>query len=46
MGDRTLDVACAQNAGVRSVLYAPSGEGRADYVIRDLLDVRTLAGAP
>lgn len=46
VGDRTLDVSCAQNAGVRSVLYAPSGEGRADYVIRDLLDVRTLAGAP
>ena len=40
VGDRTLDVDCAKSAGVRSVLYSPSGAGTADYVIRDLLDVR------
>lgn len=43
VGDRTLDVDCAKNAGVRSVLYAPSGAGPADCVIRDLLDVRAIA---
>ncbi len=43
VGDRTLDVDCARNAGVHSVLYAPSGAGTADYVIRDLLDIRKLA---
>ena len=43
VGDRTLDVDCAKSAGVRSVLYSPSGAGTADYVIRDLLDIRKLA---
>lgn len=43
VGDRTLDAGCARNAGVRSVLYAPSGAGTADYVIRNLLDVRRIA---
>lgn len=43
VGDRTLDVGCAENAGVRSVLYSPSGAGTADYVIRDLRDVRAMA---
>lgn len=43
VGDRTLDVDCAKGAGVRSVLYSPSGAGTADYVIRDLLDIRKLA---
>ena len=43
VGDRTLDVGCAANAGVQSVLYAPSGAGTADHVIRDLLDIRKLA---
>ena len=42
-GDRTLDVDCGKNAGVQSVLYAPSGIGAADYVIRDLLEVRDIA---
>ncbi len=44
VGDRTLDVDCAKNAGVKSVLYAPSGAGTADYVIRDLLEIRTIPG--
>lgn len=43
VGDRTLDVDCAGNAGVRSVLYSPSGAGTADYVVRDLLEVRGVA---
>jgi phosphoglycolate phosphatase-like HAD superfamily hydrolase len=43
IGDRTLDIDCAKNAGVRSVLYSPSGTGTADYVIRDLLDIRSIA---
>lgn len=43
VGDRTLDVDCARNAGVHSVLYSPSGTGTADYVIRDLLEVRDIA---
>ncbi len=42
VGDRTLDVDCAKNAGVRSVLYAPSGDGEADVVVRDLLDIREI----
>lgn len=43
VGDRTLDVDCAANAGVTSVLYAPSGAGTADRVMRDLLDIRAIA---
>lgn len=43
VGDRTLDVDCAKSAGVKSVLYSPSGAGRADYVVRDLLEVRAIA---
>lgn len=42
VGDRTLDVDCAKNAGVRSVLYSPSGSGSADVVVRDLLDIREI----
>ena len=42
VGDRTLDVDCAKNAGVRSVLYSPSGAGTADYVVRDLLEIRAV----
>ena len=43
VGDRTLDVDCAANAGVTSVLYAPSGAGTANRVMRDLLDIRAIA---
>ncbi len=43
VGDRTLDVDCAKNAGVRGVLYSPSGAGTADYVIRDLMEIRSIA---
>ena len=43
VGDRTLDVECAQNAGVRSILYSPSGPGAADYVVRDLMEIQPIA---
>lgn len=42
VGDRSLDVECAKNAGVRSVLYSPAGTGTADYVVRDLLEIRAI----
>lgn len=44
VGDRTLDMDCAKNAGVRGILYSPSGAGSADYVVRDLLEIRAIAG--
>ncbi len=43
VGDRSLDVECAKNAGVRSILYAPAGTGAADYVVRDLLEIKAIA---
>lgn len=42
IGDRTLDVECAQNAGVRSILYSPEGQGTADFVVRDLLEIERI----
>lgn len=45
VGDRTLDAACARNAGVRSVLYAPEGGGTGDYVVRDLLEIKSIAAS-
>lgn len=44
VGDRTIDVSCARNAGVGSVLYDPSGLGTADRVVRDLLDILEILG--
>jgi len=43
VGDRSLDTACAKNAGVRSILYSPAGTGTADYVVRDLLEIKAIA---
>jgi len=43
VGDRSLDAACAQNAGVRSILYSPAGTGTADYLVRDLLEIKAIA---
>lgn len=42
VGDRTVDMECARNAGVRGILYAPSEAGTADYVVRDLLEIPDL----
>lgn len=43
IGDRSLDMDCARNAGVRGVLYSPAGAGIADYVVRDLLEIVNIA---
>jgi len=43
VGDRSLDAACAKNAGVRSILYSPAETGTADYVVRDLLEIKAIA---
>ena len=42
IGDRTLDLDCARNAGIPGVLYAPSGAGTADYVVRDLMEIQDI----
>lgn len=43
VGDRSLDMECAKNAGVRGILYSPSGTGTADYVVRDLMEIKAIA---
>lgn len=45
VGDRSIDMECANQAGMHSVLYLPeNGAGKAvgteDYVIRDLLELK------
>lgn len=42
VGDRSLDMACARNAGVPGILYSPSGTGPADYVVHDLLEIEAI----
>ena len=49
VGDRTLDVECALDAGVRAVLYLPEGScvepaGREDLVIRSLEELAPEGG--
>lgn len=44
VGDRSLDMECAKNAGVRGILFSPSGAGAADHVVRDLLEIKDLIG--
>ncbi|MBQ9448572.1 MAG: HAD-IA family hydrolase [Acholeplasmatales bacterium] len=44
VGDRTLDMECANNAGVKSILYLPVGgitpiTGKETYVVKDLLEI-------
>ena len=44
VGDRTLDIACAVNAGIRSILYVPEDsyavpDGRETFIVKDLLDI-------
>ena len=43
VGDRSLDMECAKNAGVRGVFYSPSGVRAGDYVVRDLLEIKTIS---
>ena len=44
VGDRSLDILCAKDAGVKALLYLPAGScvaetGMEDRVIRDLRDL-------
>lgn len=44
VGDRKLDVECAENAGIGSILYLPNDSftvptGRETYVVKDLLEI-------
>ena len=45
VGDRTLDVECAQNAGISSILYLPKGSvveptGKENCIVADLLEIK------
>lgn len=42
-GDRSLDMECAKNAGVRGIFYSPSGVQAGDYMVRDLLEIQAIA---
>ena len=47
VGDRTLDVACAVNAEIRSILYLPEdslaeADGKQTYIVKDLLEIRNI----
>lgn len=42
VGDRTLDMGCAQNAGIQGIIYAPQGLSAGDYVVRDLLEIAAI----
>lgn len=49
VGDRTLDVECAQNAGISSILYLPKGSvveptGMENHIVTDLLDIKDCIG--
>ena len=44
VGDRTLDVLCAKDAGVQAILYLPEGScvepnGKEDRIIRNLMEL-------
>ena len=47
VGDRTLDVECAENAGIRSILYLPEDSpakptGKETHIVRDLMEISRL----
>lgn len=47
VGDRTLDIACACNAGIKSILYLPEDsnarpDGKETYIVSDLLEIRNI----
>lgn len=47
VGDRSVDIDCARNAGIHSILYLPEGScgeatGREDAVVRDLLEIEDM----
>lgn len=44
VGDRTLDMECAGNAGVRGIFFSPEGRTVGGCpTVRDLLDIRAIA---
>ncbi len=47
VGDRKLDIECANNAHIKSIMYIPSKSpaiptGKEDYIIKDLLDIKEI----
>ncbi len=47
VGDRTIDVACADNAGIRSILYLPEESvvrptGKETCIVKDLLEIKDI----
>ena len=47
VGDRPMDVRCAENAHIKSILYLPEGSaaiptGKETYIVEDLLDIKSL----
>ena len=50
VGDRSLDIACANNAGIQSILYLPEDSaaaptGKETFIVKDLLEIRELVPA-
>lgn len=48
VGDRTIDVLCAVNAGIMSILYLPENSvaaatGMETYIVKDLLEIKDIA---
>ena len=48
VGDRPIDIACANNAHIKSIMFIPNGgvakaTGQETYVIKDLLDIKDLS---
>ncbi len=44
VGDRTIDMDCAKNAGVKGILFIPDGSfckpnGSEDYTVKDLIEI-------
>ena len=47
VGDRSLDIECANNAHIKSMMFIPSGSpakatGKETYIIKDLLDIKDI----
>ena len=47
VGDRSLDIECAENAGIKSILYLPKGSpaaptGKETFVVNDLLEINRI----
>ncbi|MBR2263114.1 MAG: HAD-IA family hydrolase [Firmicutes bacterium] len=50
VGDRTIDIDCAANAGIRSIMYLPEGSfakpnGKETFIVKDLLEIREIWGS-